>query len=482
MYLILLTLIIFMLDLNTPLGIAGGVPYILIMLLAFSLDIGVVFLWGIAILCSVLVITGLFLSPISSTPDLYVLTNRAAAVVVIWVGAWIAHRIGNIKLQAFQKSQIEKELKAKNAFLANISHELKTPLTAIIGYAQLLQTEPDVESLKDCVARIIRNATIAKELIYDILDLSKLEVQKLQLRLSEFSLTEELSEIYHQYRLDCEQKGVQLKIILKSPVPERLYSDVTRVRQILVNLISNAIKFTSVGYVQVLVSVEHSNDYLIFKIEDTGIGIREEDFEKVFLPFLQLDGIQNGTGLGLTLSKSLAKLLGGDLVIGRSQLGKGSTFIFSMKMVCPEGTQFISDFDFSNPIDKKKLTLPTDFLQSMKILICEDSIDIQFLYKTILTATGAEVSVANDGIEAVEKAAGKEFDLILMDLQMPSMNGYEASRHIRMTDKKTPILAMTAGMTADAKIKALDSGCTDCQHKPVDFHDFLKILKEYQPS
>jgi signal transduction histidine kinase/CheY-like chemotaxis protein/Pyruvate/2-oxoacid:ferredoxin oxidoreductase delta subunit len=389
--------------------------------------------------------------------------------------------------------------RAKSEFLANMSHEIRTPMTAILGYADLVlenqQRAEDIESLKT----IKRNGEHLLSVINDILDLSKVEAGMLTISQTRCSPTMIVEEVVTLMRVRAEAKNLSLETEYVYPVPETVLSDPTRLRQILINLVGNAIKFTEVGSVRVRARVQErdgARPQLQFDVIDTGIGIPEEHRASLFDPFYQADGAVNrkcgGTGLGLAISQRLAQILGGQIRF-TSTAGKGSTFSLIVDPGPLDGTRMLS-----GPADvarsEQPAAKPTTLQRRLdcRILLAEDGADNQRLISFILKKAGAEVVVAENGEVAVREVlatlpiekeprppAQAPFDLVLMDMQMPRMDGYEATRQLRAAGYAGPIIALTAHVMVEDRQKCIEAGCNDYMSKPIQRDELVALVGRY---
>lgn len=401
-------------------------------------------------------------------------------------GARLATEEALKKLYLSQK-QIEKDreeaeelTRAKTLFLANMSHEIRSPLTAILGFTELLK-EPNIsaEEHQHYVEIIERTGITLIEIINDILDISKVEANRLAVEKVSFSPQFLLAEIYSVLILRCREKAIELKFEQVGPMPILIKTDPLRLRQILLNVVGNAIKFTKSGYVKV--KFESLDSKIHFTIEDTGIGITYSQQEKLFKNYSQGDTSITrqfaGTGLGLSLSRRLAKILGGDVVLEGSIPGKGSVFSIGISFE-PAGSK--PDW----PLEQKILTKEYSEFKGKKVLLVDDSEDNLYLMERILQRYGFQVFKAVHGQEAVSKVSLQNFDLILMDMQMPVMDGYLASEQIRKNKVTTPIIALTANAMKEDREKCLRSGCSDYVSKPVQkailVQTLLKNLEDSQ--
>jgi signal transduction histidine kinase/ActR/RegA family two-component response regulator len=386
------------------------------------------------------------------------------------------------------KDTAEKANRVKSEFLANMSHELRTPMTAILGFTDILLTETTAEGATEACQIIKRNGEHLLTVINDILDLSKIEAGKHDLEVERCSPQQLVADVIGTMQVRADAKGLLLAVEYRSDIPLEIATDPVRLRQILVNLISNAIKFTEIGSIRVVVERDTESDgcrKLRFDVIDTGIGIADEHISKLFQPFSQVDASAqrrfSGTGLGLAISKRLAMMLGGDITVS-SVLGKGTTFSVTIAMLPLDDVQ---SSEHSTDVSERSVAAQDDPPKlNCRILLAEDGLDNQRLIAFLLQTAGAEVTVVEDGQKAVEHAIHEEeanvaFDLILMDMQMPVMDGYEASRKLRSMGYRGPILALTAHAMREDRQKCLDAGCDDYVTKPVDRRAMLQQVSTY---
>jgi PAS domain S-box-containing protein len=380
------------------------------------------------------------------------------------------------------KRGAERANQAKSAFLANMSHEIRTPLGAIMGFVSVLRGGGVGPRERDKYLAIVdRNSKHLLRIIDDILDLAKVEAGKLALESAAFSFIELLNDFTSLMALKASEKGIVLTASAETAIPDRLISDATRVRQILSNIVGNAIKFTSRGQVDLAVSFRGQT--LRIRVADTGTGISKEQGAGLFQAFAQADvsttRLFGGTGLGLVLTKKLCQSLGGDFALIESAPGKGSVFEAFLRADAARGAVMISAEEISNgpktpaPIQGA----PLDF-RGLQVLLVEDSPDNQILVARMIRPTGAAVAIASDGAEGVEKALARAFDLILMDIQMPKMDGHEAVRALRAKGYAGPIAALTAHAMKEERDRAEASGFTDFLTKPVRPLELFAILKQ----
>lgn len=370
--------------------------------------------------------------------------------------------------------------KAKEQFLANISHEIRTPINGIAGMASLLSQNPSKEEQKTYLNAIKSAADNLKVIINDILDLASIESGKLQLEKIGFNLNDLLHSLIDTFGVQASEKGIKLSYVLAKDANKIFVGDPVRLNQILINLISNAIKFTHAGSIKVEVTVDKikgDSHYLRFGISDTGIGIPKDKLQTIFESFSQADASvtrkYGGTGLGLTIVKQLVELQGGTINVV-SKENEGSTFTFTLHYVTGK-KEFEADARMIKPRNFTQLKRAT-------ILLVEDN-DINRLYaSSILKMWGCHFETAENGVVALEKIRNNTFDAILMDIQMPVMDGFETTKAIRKGDSgksQVPIIALTANATQKDFEKCIAAGMNDCISKPFTQEDLLQILTKY---
>jgi signal transduction histidine kinase/ActR/RegA family two-component response regulator len=353
---------------------------------------------------------------------------------------------------------------AKAWFLANVSHEIRTPLNAIIGFSELLEeTMDDAIERGRCVASIRRNGNALSRLVTDILDLSRIEAKQIVVHKGYFSPWNLLKELEECFSLRVTDKQINFSLEREGELPGSIETDIERCRQVLYNLIENAIKFTITGSVKVTAWFDQSSSQIFFRVRDTGIGISPDQAQRIFEPFVQVDNSYTrkygGSGLGLDISRRLARALGGDITLENSALGKGSTFTASFAV----GTIRSSDDTLVTPPQRVQ-----GKLEGSRILVVEDAPDNRMLVGKFLKMAGAIVEYAENGLEGVEKALDNDYDAILMDIQMPELDGYEATAHLRWKSYSKPIIALTAHALSEERQKCFEVGCDEHLTKPVD--------------
>ena len=376
------------------------------------------------------------------------------------------------------KQVAEAANRAKSEFLANMSHEIRTPMTAILGFTDILLGDLVTEEAIESGRTIKRNGEHLLKIINDILDLSKIEAEKCTVDLQKCSPSQIASEVISLMKVRADAKGLPLTLEVRGAIPEKITTDPARLRQILVNMIGNAIKFTEVGNVRVVMRLDtmpDSDPKLICDVIDTGIGMSDEQMSLLFRPFSQADNSLTrrfgGTGLGLAISKRMAGILGGDIGV-RSSPGEGSTFSLSIgtgkldSVISQEPSKAVA---VKESVGKAKAAQKL----ACRILFAEDGPDNQRLISFLLRKAGAEVELAENGQIAFDLAlaaqeSGIPFDVILMDMQMPVMDGYEATRGLRTAGYEGPIIALTAHAMTEDRQKCIDAGCDGYITKPID--------------
>ncbi|NQT40116.1 MAG: response regulator, partial [Planctomycetes bacterium] len=381
---------------------------------------------------------------------------------------------------------------AKSEFLANMSHEIRTPMTAILGFSDVLLgnlQDPDNVASANTIKR---NGQYLLKLINDILDLSKIEAGKLEIERIKCSPSKVALDVVSLMRVRAEAKGLPLDFEYAGGIPETIMCDPTRLRQILFNLIGNAIKFTETGSVRLVARLVQSTarpPCLRFDLIDTGIGMTPEQASKLFQPFTQADSSTarkfGGTGLGLTISKRLAEMLGGDITISSSP-GKGSTFSLTVETGPMDGVPMLQNVAeaVAQSRQEAKASAPSAVKLGCRILLAEDGPDNQRLISFVLKKAGAEVTLAENGQIAHDRAlaareAGEPFDVILMDMQMPIMDGHTATRRLREAGYTEPIVALTAHAMAGDGEECRRDGCDGYATKPIDPQRLFATITQF---
>lgn len=374
-----------------------------------------------------------------------------------------------------QKERAVRSDKLKSAFLANMSHEIRTPMNAIVGFSGLIEDEND-DAVRSQYVNIIKNSSDSLlKLIDDIIDLSKIEAGDLQLVQADFSVKAMFDELESIYKLELQKKNKE-HIAIEFVLPSGdiiLQADPFRMRQVLMNLLNNALKFTNQG--SIIVSCQKKNGELLFEVKDTGVGIPKSDQANVFDRFTKFDyhGLNNeGSGIGLSIVEKIIHLLQGSIWL-ESEEGKGTSFYFTI----PYSAMKKVTFAFESPSETITLITPTN---TVKILVVEDDPVSFLLLKEILKPTNYQVYHSENGKDAVEFIQkNTDVDLILMDVNLPVMNGHEATKEIRKFNPKIPIIAQTANAMSGDKEKALEAGCTDFLTKPIQAKLLLEKVSLY---
>lgn len=365
--------------------------------------------------------------------------------------------------------------RSKSNFLANMSHEIRTPLGAVMGYSDLLAVGDLSPKEKDTYIRVIkRNGELLSNIINDILDFSKIEAGKLEVISEVIGLSEIYDDLTKLFEAKASEKKIQLLIQRAPDLPEFITTDGLRLRQILLNLIGNAIKFTEKGTVRMdvqKINTRSEGDQICFDVMDSGCGIAPGTVKNLFQPFTQADETINrkygGTGLGLVLSRKLAKLLGGNVELISNKLGNGCVFRARIALSIPS-EQELKIVNRRSEVQQLATLEGEQRIANKKILVVDDTIDNQLLVSRLLSKVGAKVDLADNGLVAVEKVKRQKFDLILMDLQMPVLSGYEALLEIRKLGIQTPVIAFSAHALVEVRDHCLASGFSDHVSKPIE--------------
>ena len=376
--------------------------------------------------------------------------------------------------------------RAKSDFLSNMSHEIRTPLTAIIGFSEaLLANDFSKQEHKDITSKIVRNGKHLQQIIDDILDLSKIESGRLELEKVNTSLFVVMEEIDSMLGVCARDKGLEFRINYHFPLPEQIQTDPTSLKQILINLVSNAIKFTVEGFVQVDVRCDDTYRNIIFEVSDSGIGMKHQEVEHVFDPFTQADSTTTrkygGTGLGLSISSKLAIANGGKLTCV-SEAGKGSHFTLSITNNVIDGVAVVTSLEEIDTRNEKLHDHVEIKPLAGNVLLVEDNPDNQQLVKMYVRKTGARLDIVANGQEGVDKALATDYDLIIMDMQMPVLDGLEAIKLLRKNGYAKPVISLTANAMLSHREKCLAAGANDYLVKPIDLAKFYETLNRYLPE
>lgn len=391
-----------------------------------------------------------------------------------------SQRLHNQEIDRIKAEAAIASSKAKSEFIANMSHEIRTPLTAIIGFSGILQDTNTTSTERiDSINAIIRNSTHLQQLVNDILDMSKIEANKLNVERIDTNILDLLDEIESLVGMQARNKGLVFKIEHRFPLPANIVTDPLRLKQILINLCNNAVKFTERGDVRIVVGYRQVAQEIYFEVIDSGIGLSEEQRQRLFQAFEQADTSTTrrfgGTGLGLAISKRLAELLGGTVSVTSTE-NQGSCFTVSVNSGSVHPQQLLQRLPI---VSNSPITPSSSVLFKGHVLVAEDTIDNQMLFTLYIQKAGLNVTVVGNGHLAVDAALRNNFDLILMDMQMPVMDGLEAVQSLRRAGYTKPIVALTANTMKEDQDRCFLAGCNAFLAKPLRKEELVKIFARY---
>ncbi len=413
----------------------------------------------------------------------------------------ITHFVG-VQTDVSDRYRVEQSLKqseatalaaseAKSEFLANMSHEIRTPLSAVLGCADTLYPRLEREEHREILQMIRNQGRMLLGILNDILDLSKIEAGRLDIHVEDCSIVSVIAEVHSLLAPQASEKGIELAVNHATRMPALMQTDPLRVRQILTNLVGNAIKFTDVGSVTILSQCDRTSDppTLTIEVRDTGIGIPPELLATVFEAFNQIQPALarriGGTGLGLTISQRLVQMLGGQITVA-SEVGRGTAFRVTLPIRSSAPLLFEQAESLAEAAAEQHRSRESiDIIVPATVLVAEDTRGIQFMIRRMLEDAGATVAVVENGERAVAEVlraqqAGQPFDLVLMDMQMPVMTGFEATARLRALGDRTPIIALTAAAMRGDREKCLQAGCDEYLSKPIDRHALLDaVARQY---
>jgi signal transduction histidine kinase/CheY-like chemotaxis protein len=394
--------------------------------------------------------------------------------------------------ERFERDLLQTADRAKLLFLANVSHEIRTPLTAINGFAETTLRDSNLpQRAREHLRIILRSGRYLTSVVHDLLDLSKAETGNIFIQKTKISLVQEIVDSLNVVQSSINKKGLRLNVIYETPIPETITSDPTRLRQILINLLSNAVKYTDKGSVTLRAAFRFidatGNGQVQVTVSDTGVGISEAQRHKLFQPFTRGEDCnikqRPGSGLGLALARSLALRMSGDLRLlnSDSEHGGGSTFELLLESGPVEGVKFISDHPGTARPEVLSFEASRLRLKGKSILLVEDDEDIRWLLQDFLQREGARVTLSKNGQEALQQAFLSRYDAILMDINMPVMDGYTATTLLRQKGFRQSIVALTAHASSSDELLCYQAGCDCYLSKPIDFSYLLEVLREKQP-
>jgi len=371
--------------------------------------------------------------------------------------------------------EANKASKAKTKFLAKMSHEIRTPMNAIIGMAELALRENMPSTVKEYILTVKQAGSNLLSIINDILDFSKIESGKLEVVPSNYLFSSLINDVVSIIKMRIRDSGLRFDINIDNNIPNSLFGDETRIRQVLLNVLNNAVKYTKKGFISLSASgeIKEGTVLLTIKIADSGIGIKPEYLKKLFDEFVQVDKGFEGTGLGLAITKNLLTAMGGDISV-QSEYGKGSTFTVKLP-------QKISSDELFDSIKNDNLTIKFN-APNAKVLVVDD-IDANLkVVKGLMQPYKMQVDLCTSGAEAIEMIKANSYDIVFMDHMMPEMDGVEATKLIRETHTNLPIIALTANAVSGVREMFLANGFNDFLSKPIDIIKLNSILEKWLPK
>jgi signal transduction histidine kinase len=412
--------------------------------------------------------------PISARHDELDAIAYAVNVLVGELG-WTTERV--LEAQTERAVTAERANDSKNIFLRNMSHEIRTPITAMLGFADLLASDGlPSQDRSELLRRLQTNGLAVLSLLDDLLDLARLDAHRIVLNPESVTIVEVVREVLASLEIDSRVKGLQMQIDATPEALGAIQTDRYRMRQILANVLANAVKFTEAGGITVAMRVtsEQDDEQWTVDVTDTGIGIAADQHARVFEPFEQatpsITRVYGGSGLGLALSRRLAEQLGGGLVLLRSTPGGGSTFRLTLRSLQTASTP-------AREPDREAVRPDAGGIAGLHILLAEDHRDLHLAIRQFLERAGATVESAYDGSQAIAIAASATFDVVLMDLRMPRMDGFQATRTMRSQGCALPIIALTADPTTMYHEEALEAGCDACLAKPFKLAELSAAIR-----
>lgn len=409
--------------------------------------------------------------------------------IVAWLGTGTDIHERKLNADKLVKAQEAAEAanQSKTAFLANMSHEIRTPLASILGFAEMMLDPNQAKDQRErCISTIRRSGQQLLTIINEILDISKVEAGHLELELIPVHIGSLLAELHLLLSVQAQGKGLDLRFQFDSSIPELVITDPNRFRQILLNIIGNAIKFTEKGSISVNISwnkKDQDSSGIRIRVIDNGVGISEAQRKRLFQQFMQADSSTTrkfgGTGLGLALSQKLAQALGGDISLQSSEVGWGSTFLIEIPLKIVSETAWMEEMPSVHHDEEMPVKIDPASLKGVEVLAVDDSPDNLAILRVFLESAGAKVDFSSNGEEAIKKVTSKYYDIVLMDIQMPHMDGYEATKRLRSQGYDRPIIALTAYALKEERNRCLQAGCSDHMTKPIDRRKLMSQIAKF---